>query len=170
MSKLSSSPRPFLYSKQKRYNGVVKRFSQRGFTLVELIIVIAIGGMIVTLAFLGIRQAQRDKLDDARKSDANHYLLAAKQWASENNGFLPASQADADGVTTTYITAGGATFNDPDGTAWNVTYAIGTPGSSQDMFVHNAAVCNGGSIVAGGTRQFAVAVELNNGINYCISN
>ena len=156
----------------------MKRFSQPGFTLVELIIVIAIGGLIVTLAFYGISQGQREKRDDARRSDASHYLLAAKQWASENNGILPANPAYAAAVVTTYITAGSASFNDPDGSPWVIKFATAamlpvTPDANPDMWVASGATCDYGTpagIAAGGARQFAVAVALEAGGSYCVSN
>ncbi len=155
----------FWFDKQKRYNQTVK---SRGYTVLELLIVLAISGLIMVIVFLAVAQGNRDQRDDARKADAGRYLNAVVQWTSDHSGVPPGS-ADITSVTSTYVTAGSSTFADPQKGAWVPTWSTGAPAAvSTSMYVQSQSACDATGIVAGGPRQFAVAVRLEGGI-YCVS-
>lgn len=48
----------------------MKKTNQKGFTLIEVILVLAIGGLIFLLAFLAFQQVQRNRRDTQRRTDA----------------------------------------------------------------------------------------------------
>ncbi len=62
---------------------------RKGFTLVELIIVLAIAGLIISLVFVAASAAQRNSRDTTRRADTNKLATAIDQWASNHNGALP---------------------------------------------------------------------------------
>ena len=62
---------------------------KRGFTLIEIVLVLAIAGLITVIVFLAVQGAQRARRDTQRKSDAARLLAAAEQFASNNNGDYP---------------------------------------------------------------------------------
>src|SRR5664279_2963116 len=100
------------------------RHSETAFTLVEIMIVVAIIGLLAALAIPGFVKARKQSqgrriLNDARQMDA-----AVDQWALENN--------KTDGAT--IDTAGAATYLK---TGWkandllNNAFAVSTVGTSQ---------------------------------------
>lgn len=59
---------------------------QKGFTLIEIVIVLAIAGLIMVVVFLAVQGAQRGRRDNERKQATARLLAAAEQAASNNNG------------------------------------------------------------------------------------
>lgn len=81
----------------KRVQGDVGRFfgyapgviTQRGFTIVETLFVLAIGGLILIMTFLALGQTQRSKRDAQRKTDFAKINQNIASWTNENHGILP---------------------------------------------------------------------------------
>ncbi len=99
-------------------------FRQRGFTLVEIIIVLAIGVVISTIAFVTIPLAKRMMRDAQRKSDLYNTGIAFKAYASAHEGCLPS----------TAIISSGAACDD----------------ASQSIVISGGAISNSSKIVTGG--------------------
>ncbi len=55
----------------------ISKLHQRGFTLVELLVVIAVIGILVSIVFLGLSEARAKSRDKARVSDLKQLELAA---------------------------------------------------------------------------------------------
>lgn len=115
---------------------------KKGFTLIEIVIVLAIAALIMVIVFLGVQGAQRSQRDIQAKDNASRLLSAANVYASNTSGAFPASEVAVDsliaappagygvslagGGTTTYTNAAAAatgTFN-----VYNANCAGGTPG------------------------------------------
>lgn len=73
---------------------------QIGFTIIEVVIVLAIAALILLIVFLAVPALQRNQRNTARKSDIGRIGAAATEFVSNNNGKLPAvsdaSQANSD--------------------------------------------------------------------------
>ncbi len=67
----------------------MKTTNKNGFTLIEIIIVLAIGALIVLIAFIGVPMAKRMIRDNQRKSDLENTAIAFKAFQSAHNGCLP---------------------------------------------------------------------------------
>lgn len=63
-----------------------KNSQSKGFTLIEIVLVLAIAGLIFALVFLAVAGAQRARRDTERKSSAARMIAAAEQLASNHNG------------------------------------------------------------------------------------
>ena len=74
-----------------------------GFTLIEIVIVLAIAALIMVIVFVAVQGAQRSRRDTTSRSNAAATLAAIEQYASNNSGSLPSQ--DAAGVTamTNYV-------------------------------------------------------------------
>ena len=78
----------------------MKKLSNKGFTLIEVVIVLAIAALIMVIVFLAVQGAQRSQRDTTVKSNAARTLAAAEQYASNNSGTYPANVA----AFSTYLT------------------------------------------------------------------
>ncbi len=73
--------------------------SQTGFTIIEVLIVLAIGGLIMLIVFLAVPALQRQQRNTGRKSDAARIAAAASNFVTNNNGTMPAAGSTANANT-----------------------------------------------------------------------
>ena len=62
---------------------------KKGFTLVELLVVISIIGVLASLALVSFGPSQKQARDVQRKSDLKQYQTALENFANEHNSFYP---------------------------------------------------------------------------------
>lgn len=94
---------------------------RKGFTLIELMIVLAISGLIIGLVLVAASAAQRNGRDTTRRADTQKLATAIEQWASNHNGALPKDGAELNGLSASgYIDAN--KFKDP---STNEAYSLG---------------------------------------------
>ena len=66
----------------------------KGFTIIEVVLVLAIAGLIFLVVFLALPQLQRSQRDSTRKSQVGRLVAGLQQYASNNNGSLPAESTN----------------------------------------------------------------------------
>lgn len=66
--------------------------SQQGFTIIEIMIVLAIAGLIMLIVFLAVPALQRSARNTSRKNDAGNFSSQLSTWISNNNGDLPGTE------------------------------------------------------------------------------
>ncbi|MDL2363582.1 MAG: type II secretion system protein [Patescibacteria group bacterium] len=67
-----------------------------GFTIIEVMIVLAIAGLILLIVFLAVPALQRNARNTQRKNDVGGLLSAVAEYSSNHQGSLPATaQFDA---------------------------------------------------------------------------
>lgn len=129
------------------------RKQTEGFTIIEVLIVLAIAGLIMLIVFLAVPALQRNSRNTSRRSEAGRYAAAANEFVSNNNGTLPVA-ADSG----TIVTAVGATQY-----YTGATVAAGNQGAwtnTSQVRIVTGAVCNGAATTGGTTRQMAVQYGL----------
>ncbi len=68
---------------------IKKRQQEQGFTIIEVLIVLAIAGLIMLIVFLAIPALQRNSRNTQRKNDVSAMTSAMSNFISNNNGSLP---------------------------------------------------------------------------------
>lgn len=63
-----------------------KTKNEQGFTIIEVLIVLAIAALILVIVLIAIPNLQRNQRNTARKDEASRILTAANTYVSNNNG------------------------------------------------------------------------------------
>jgi len=66
-----------------------ERQHQEGFTIIEVLIVLAIAGLIMVVVFLAVPNLERSQRNNARKTDANNILEDLSEYVGNADGSLP---------------------------------------------------------------------------------
>ncbi|OGL30761.1 hypothetical protein A3F37_04040 [Candidatus Saccharibacteria bacterium RIFCSPHIGHO2_12_FULL_41_12] len=69
---------------------------QKGFTIIEVLIVLAIAGLIILIVFLAVPSLQRNSRNTQRKNDISALLGSIQESTNNNNGQLPTRATAAD--------------------------------------------------------------------------
>jgi prepilin-type N-terminal cleavage/methylation domain-containing protein len=132
--------------------------STKGFTLIELVIVLAIAALIIAGVLIAVGGAQRTQRDQSRKNISGRVSSAIANYASNNNGvyagFTCVAATYCQGIVdpdTNLAPTGGAaaaTATNVSGIRWSVP-AVGSG---------TGFICAAGATVAGGTaRSYAIS-------------
>lgn len=62
----------------------------RGFTIIEVLIVLAIAGLIMVMVFVAVPNLQRNQRNSGRRNEAARILTAANNFVTATNGAMPA--------------------------------------------------------------------------------
>ncbi|MFH1971125.1 MAG: type II secretion system protein [Patescibacteria group bacterium] len=62
---------------------------KKGFTLIEMLVVISMIGILTTLALVSFESSQKRARDTQRKSDLKQYQTALENFANDINGLYP---------------------------------------------------------------------------------
>ena len=71
---------------------------QEGFTIIEVLIVLAIAGLIMLVVFLAVPNLQRSQRNNARKASVERIATAASNFVANNNGTLPTTSANVTSI------------------------------------------------------------------------
>ena len=157
-----------------------KRVATGGFTIIEVVLVLAIAGLIFLMVFIALPSLQRSQRDAQRKDDLSRFLSQVSSYQSNNRGAVPTT-AGVGTFVNDYLKADGDTFQDPQSgqqytiqtlpdrlpkagaTSNNIYYVVGKDVGCVDGKPH---------IVSGSTsgRNIAVSMGLEGGGAYCQEN
>jgi prepilin-type N-terminal cleavage/methylation domain-containing protein len=160
-----------------------KSSNNRGFTIVEVMFVLAIAGMIMLIVFLAVPALQRNSRNTQRKSDASRVAAALTDFVSNSNGALPnlggnwATDCDTVVKDAGKLGAYNGTLGcstTVDGSAVNTGQlaagvgALSAPSAVRDAFLlDEKAVCStSGSTHGGQSRQMALLYTVEGGSGY----
>ena len=125
-----------------------------GFTIIEVVLVLAIAGLIFLMVFIALPTLQRSQRDTQRRNDLARISTQISQYQTNNNGRLPAEgkldpQKDSTALPTCSTSSGSTSssaacfvrnymnsvnaaeneFVDPDGWAYGLTIEVLTNGT-----------------------------------------
>jgi prepilin-type N-terminal cleavage/methylation domain-containing protein len=153
---------------------------QKGFTIIEVVLVLAIAALIFLMVFIALPALQRNQRDTQRKNDVGRAATALTNYSSNNRGAIPSGTAGWNNFNTEYMTNGGTDeFADPTGGPYIFTAlpSGSKPTAADDtergyMYYTTSATCGtDGSVVANqGSRKVAFRVKLEGAGYACSSN
>ena len=152
----------------------------QGFTIIEVVLVLAIAGLIFLIVFLALPALQRSQRDTQRKNDLSRFMSQLTQYQSNHQGAIPtgtgASAWNANFVSA-YLTNNNQTFNDPDtGVQYVVTVYTGVttplPSAKGQLNVYTGTTCANGTLTTtgAGARSVSGVVFLEQGGTLCQNN
>lgn len=65
--------------------------NKKGFTIIEVLIVLAIAGVIMLIVFLAVPALQRNSRNTGYRNEASRILAAVTEWTTNHDGNLPAA-------------------------------------------------------------------------------
>lgn len=147
-----------------------------GFTIIEVVLVLAIAGLIFLMVFLALPALQRSQRDTQRKTDVSRFMSQLSSYQSNNRGNVPPS-GSINSFVTSYLNVGTDSFTDPQtGDPYTVRNTSGSVPTAGSVYYVNGttATCTAGAPSASGSaangRKVAVAIGLEGGGAYCQTN
>ena len=149
-----------------------------GFTIIEVVLVLAIAGLIFLAVFIALPALQRGQRDTQRRSDAGTFMSQLQSYATNNNGKLPSDATSLTSFVSGYLRKGATATNpmfvDPKtGSNYTVSLAAdataaNAAGVGQVRYLYRGT-CNGTETASEGTnnRQAAVVMGLEGAGRFC---
>ncbi len=124
------------------------------FTIIEVLIVLAIAGLIMVVVFLAVPALQRNQRNEARNNDARLILTSVSECLANRNGVT--ASCDSLGGNEVNITV--ANLNQLNG---SVSYGAGAGSLTTATWVFNVS-CNadGTGTQPAGAREYAVRYQV----------
>lgn len=154
--------------------------SDGGFTIIEVVLVLAIAGLIFLMVFLALPALQRTQRDTQRKNDLARFMSQVNAYRSNNQSQLPSTANNSQATWNTaiimnYLTNSGQAFADPQNGTYTVSSvtttlpsAVPTPTAGQIIVYINAKCGGANGVQAGnGSNSFAAVTFLEQGGYYC---
>lgn len=130
---------------------MLQQKKNKGFTIIEVLIVLAIAGLIMLVVFLAVPALQRNSRNNARNSDASRIAGAVNECLSNNNGKI--ANCDTQGeLSTAYMDiANNQQLVSINNTAGNETTDVAV------LLVGQKCNANSNGYEAGSARSYAIA-------------
>ena len=154
--------------------------NRKGFTIVEVSLVLAIGGLILLMVFIALPALQRGQRDAQRRDDILSLLEKVKDYQQSNRGALPSEWGD---FKNDYL---GDNFKDPNGESYKLIEksCSGATGKScidggmdaegwtfphgYEIWLVRSAACDGTqAVVSSNPRRIAALYKLEGGGAVC---
>ncbi len=137
---------------------------KKGFTLIEIVIVLAIAALILVIVFLAVGGAQRSQRDNASKDAASRVIAAYTTYLGDNSNKAPTTDAQM----STYLTD----VKDARGNVPTISATAFSAAAKTDFRYTPKGTCASGATVVG-TSDTAIAVVYyseSKGGSVCMSN
>lgn len=131
-----------------------------GFTIIEVLIVLAIAGLILLVVFLAVPSLQRNSRNTTRKNEVAAILGGVNEWTNNNNGALPGTSAEQ-----TAALANAKLQNYSGNVSWasGAQTALAAGNEDRAVIVTRAKCGAAGATAAGTNRQVVVQYMVETG-------
>lgn len=140
---------------------------QKGFTIIEVLIVLAIAGLIMLVVFLAVPALQRNARNTVRKSEVSSIAAGIVEWINNNGGQAPSTPADKTAALSNTMLQYYSYTTTPPTITWATSGTNGALSNVDHARIATAAKCSsGGTTIPASSRSIAVQymVETGGGI------
>ena len=153
-----------------------------GFTIIEVSLVLAIGGLILMMVFIALPSLQRGQRDAQRREDIISLIENIKKYQQNNRGALPSGESGEFARNNELGATGwqdllnnylGENFKDPNGTPYTlkITNDLDETPDNNKILIVKQATCsgnsNGNKVKQANSRKLAALYELEVGGTFC---
>jgi len=163
---------------------VQQKIKEKGFTIIEVVLVLAIAALIFLMVFIALPALQRSQRDTQRKSDLGRVQTAVQQYQSNNRNALPPGSGSWGDFIQKYLAVGGDSFVDPSGITTSqsgaTTYVFQESSSAipsefsaaqNTIYVSKNTTCgDDGAVQPAGSNKIAFRMKLEGGGVFCVNN
>ncbi|PID33143.1 hypothetical protein CR969_02270 [Candidatus Saccharibacteria bacterium] len=144
---------------------------KKGFTIIEVVLVLAIAGLIFLMVFVALPALQRGQRDGQRRNDITRFMSQITSYSTNNRNSVPNS-AKIPAFLRDYMKQDEGEFRDPKtGENYIVLTGIDKTPATNTIVYANGAKCNGEEFQAvSGARNVAVRIQLEGSGVYCQDN
>lgn len=155
----------------------IKRSTKtKGFTIIEVVLVLAIAGLIFMMVFIALPALQKSQRDTQRKQDLSRIITQITAYSSSNRGAIPTD------LTTSFVvnylggtgSVAGGDYIDPTTALGYKFLAANTVVSDiGDVGYASGKICGVDGVMteSGTARQFAITIKLESQFApYCLDN
>lgn len=145
--------------------------SKKGFTIIEVVLVLAIAGLIFLMVFIALPALQRNQRDTARKNEVSKVLSSITTYQSNNRGAAPSADdtfgkyVDAKLVSSKLTMESGTTISKGAALTANDT-PVSTSVTPDEVIFYMGAKCDDAAVPGvldrGSNRQAAALIQLEN--------
>jgi prepilin-type N-terminal cleavage/methylation domain-containing protein len=128
------------------------RKQEKGFTIIEVLIVLAIAGLIMLIVFLAVPALQRNSRNSQRTNDASRSAAAVNECLNNNNGKVASCSSFTAAKLSDYITI-----------ADNQQLTAATAADVNEMYLEFGKKCTSdgtGATGGGGSRSFVITYKV----------
>ena len=138
---------------------------QKGFTIIEVLIVLAIAGLILLIVFLAVPALPRNSRNTQIKNSAAAVLAGVSEYQNNNNGQMPTtvSAPAADGTVTISGASGTASSSAKVQPGYDVALGTAVPNQTGSIIVRLNVKCLNNSFGAATPRAIAVGYTIETG-------
>ena len=171
--------------KKVKFNRATKQQHKKsGFTIIEVVLVLAIAGLIFLMVFIALPALQRNQRNTQRKNDASRLKDAIERYKGNNRGSLPfgdkpsIERSDLNPFLVSYLNSDNGEFKDPSGYFYYLYFNSPSIASSTrwrwegsfdtNIDIDRGKKCDGEYIIPEkGRNSYTIYVKLEGG-KYCI--
>ena len=153
---------------------------KKGFTIIEVVLVLAIAGLIFLMVFIALPSLQAAQRDTQRKNDLSRINTQITNYQSSNRGQIPSSSTGGGSSLRAFISdyldgsgldAGIGEYTDPStGAGYKFISSSAVPDDPGEVRYNTSAQCPGSSGTPSG-RDYTLSIYLEGQkVPYCIEN
>lgn len=154
-----------------------QKSKEKGFTIIEVVLVLAIAGLIFLMVFIALPALQRSQRDTQREGDLSRVSTQINSYQSSNRGNIP-SNGNINSFVQNYLGGEGSTAGSEYADPQTGSYVFTAPGSGspdvgQIYYSANTVCGNDGAATGTGAnaRNFTLRVGLEGQtVPHCIDN
>ncbi|HEX4662006.1 MAG TPA: type II secretion system protein [Candidatus Saccharimonadales bacterium] len=153
----------------------LKQKRAKGFTIIEVVLVLAIAALIFLIVFLAVPALQGSQRDTQRRNDMGRLMSQLANYTANNKGKIPADGTQLTTFVDTYVKANGDQFADPTNGDYVLRLASSTSDFVDTLGTVNYYVgtkCDGenATTTGAGARSVTIRTKLERGGVYCQNN